>query len=346
MRKSLFVIFACSLFFSSCEKFIETIPGDKLSGYEPKLVISSAISPDEEIIEVYVGESVPVFEYNQNLTPSYFVNSLGDTIRLGTDFVGISNAEVKMLGENGEISFNFDPNSFTYRFIQDIEAPFLKPGGTYQLTVKANDKVVTSQTTIPLSVPNIEEVKMKAITRSFGENNQYLIPSFTVSWNDLPENGNYYLVRGSATGTDTLFSNFEESSSIPSNAVPAENGWYKLPINILYNLYFDNALAGDFLNQVSFSKKTEIYLSVSKFNGSFYEEVPPVLETLTVKLLNIDEAYAKFEDTRLRQNEGNPFVEPTPLYSNITGGLGFFGSFRSSTGSFIVIDNEFLNPRQ
>ncbi|KPM49134.1 DUF4249 domain-containing protein [Jiulongibacter sediminis] len=345
MRRSLLYILLSSLFFSSCEKFIETIPGDKLSGYKPKLVVSSAISPDEEIIEVYVGESVPVFEYNQNLTQSYYVNALGDTTQLGSDFVGISNAEVKLLGQNGEISFTFDPNSYTYRFIQDVEAPFLNPGEHYQLTVKANGKTVTAQTTIPNAVPNIEEVKMKVIKRNFGEDNRYLIPSFTVNWKDLTEAGNYYIVRGSATGTDTLFFNFAGNSSIPSNAVPVENGWYKIPTNTLYNLYFGNSLAGDFLNQVDFSKTAELYLQTSKYNGSNYEDVSPVLETLTVKLLNIDESYAKFEDSRLKQNDGNPFVEPTPLYSNIIGGLGFFGSFRSSTAAFKINENEFLIPQ-
>jgi hypothetical protein len=178
MRKSILFIITSSLFIFSCQKFIETIPGDKLSGYTPKLVVSSAISPDEEIIEVYVGESVPVFEYSQNLKPSYYVNALGDTTLLDTDFVGISNAEVKLNGQNGEISFTFDPNSYTYRFIQDVEAPFLNPGGRYQLTVKANGKTVTAETTIPDAVPDIEEVKMKVIKRSFGENSRYLIPSF------------------------------------------------------------------------------------------------------------------------------------------------------------------------
>ena len=345
MRKSILFIITSSLFIFSCQKFIETIPGDKLSGYTPKLVVSSAISPDEEIIEVYVGESVPVFEYSQNLKPSYYVNALGDTTLLDTDFVGISNAEVKLNGQNGEISFTFDPNSYTYRFIQDVEAPFLNPGGRYQLTVKANGKTVTAETTIPDAVPDIEEVKMKVIKRSFGENSRYLIPSFQVSWKDLPEEGNYYIVRGFATGTDTLFFNFNENSSIPSNAIALENGWYKMPGNALYNLYFDGALEGDFLNKIEFSKSSEIYLPISKFNGSSYIEVTPVLETLTVKLFNIDEAYAEFEDTRIGQNNGNPFVEPTPLYSNIVGGLGFLGSYRSSTSSFNIIDNEFLIPR-
>ncbi|HPI70784.1 MAG TPA: DUF4249 domain-containing protein [Tenuifilaceae bacterium] len=46
-----------------------------------------------------------------------------------------------------------------------------------------------------------------------------------------------------------------------------------------------------------------------------------------VKILSTDINYYHFHRTLENWSEGNPFVEPTPVYSNIEGGLGIFGSY-------------------
>jgi hypothetical protein len=46
-----------------------------------------------------------------------------------------------------------------------------------------------------------------------------------------------------------------------------------------------------------------------------------------VYLLETDEHYFRYHDSRLNDEGDNPFAEPNIMYSNVNGGLGCFGSY-------------------
>ncbi|MSQ78244.1 MAG: DUF4249 domain-containing protein [Flavobacteriaceae bacterium] len=52
-------------------------------------------------------------------------------------------------------------------------------------------------------------------------------------------------------------------------------------------------------------------------------------DTLELLTIQCDEAYFKYHRSveSFSQNEGNPFAEPTFIYSNITGGIGIFAAY-------------------
>jgi hypothetical protein len=47
-------------------------------------------------------------------------------------------------------------------------------------------------------------------------------------------------------------------------------------------------------------------------------------------LFNTDEPYYRYHQSLRNSNNDNPFAEPAPVYSNITGGLGVFAAYNQS----------------
>jgi hypothetical protein len=65
--------------------------------------------------------------------------------------------------------------------------------------------------------------------------------------------------------------------------------------------------------------------SVSNFSA-YYSDYDSAL--LKIYLYNTEESYYRYHTSLDNYNDGeNPFTEVTPVYSNVTGGLGVFTSF-------------------
>ncbi|MDP3464068.1 MAG: DUF4249 domain-containing protein [Bacteroidales bacterium] len=58
--------------------------------------------------------------------------------------------------------------------------------------------------------------------------------------------------------------------------------------------------------------------------------IPNEKPSLLIHLSLTDKNYYSFHKSAYTDEDDNPFVEPTPVFSNIEGGLGVFGAFRGS----------------
>jgi hypothetical protein len=69
---------------------------------------------------------------------------------------------------------------------------------------------------------------------------------------------------------------------------------------------------------------------IRTYSGS----VGDMVEPFHVYLLNTTEEYHRYKVSLKNVSFGDPFAEPSQIYSNITNGLGCFGSY---TGSSVYI---------
>jgi hypothetical protein len=127
MKKIQFI--TCTLFilaFYSCEKEATV----KLPKVDEKLVLSSAISPQDELIKVSVTLSQPIFNTSK------------------TQFVNVTNATVVISSDAGAWTLPY--NSFQESYTIDTAQLKIKTGATYNLSVSTPDgKFASASTTIP-----------------------------------------------------------------------------------------------------------------------------------------------------------------------------------------------------
>jgi hypothetical protein len=167
MRK-VFNLFYCAIIFAglqSCRKDAEV----KLPNVEPKLVISSFISPQDSLIQVAVSLSSPLYN-NPEISNKY--SPLLDatvTINIGTN------------------SYNLTYNSILERYVIDSFQLKITAGLTYYLSVKAPDgKFADANTTIPL----LNNTLTYTVSKKTASNNEYTLQGTWVD-NDINNRNDY-----------------------------------------------------------------------------------------------------------------------------------------------------------
>lgn len=182
------------------------------------------------------------------------------------------------------------------------QAPFLiEAGKRYSLTVSAPDgRQVKAQCTIPVSATNISSVEV------VGENSFGTYSPFTgmVKWSDNPNETNFYRCFAYTKNTFMIGGNIVES--------------YQQ--NYDYNNLFQrdaNKQGGNFIWEIDMQASEGYADNKSRF---------------LFILLNTDENYYKYMTTResASNNEGNPFAEPSAVFSNVEGGLGVFAGYQQT----------------
>jgi len=188
------------------------------------------------------------------------------------------------------------------------------PGKIYWIEATAGNIKVWAETTVPNAINATIEKDTSGL---------YNYYSFGILLNDSPEEVNYYWI--SATGFEgiegnkskniacALYSNFEYADDF--NQTIYQNGSYKFEYEY-YIRFADSVLPGG---------KTEIV---------FYPQC--ISNPIEVFLLSTDYHLDKYmKSSLLLQNmdlyaEDMPIIyAPFPMYSNINGGTGIFGSYNS-----------------
>lgn len=192
---------------------------------------------------------------------------------------------------NGETERILDYNFTTEQYELAVTDFPLDLGGSYTLIVRApNGTVVRAQTRIPSVVPSVSSsiYQEDVSTTPWGE--QQVNGVFRTYLNDLPGDNYYRLVYYDRYSPDEniFFINYlDESFAEEDNA---QNG-------ILYSEHEIEVFGYD-LDQM---KSAYIMLS--------------------------GEDYFRYHRTLQNQEPGNPFAEPTLVFSNIEGGLGCFAGY-------------------
>lgn len=228
-------------------------------------------------------------------------------------FEAIKDANILFFEEGKNVGEFIWTDSSTY-----VLPVSIVPGKTYRLEAKTKNKIVWAETTVP-SIVNA------SIENANPESYSY---SYLISLKDNREEDNFYWV--SATGYEgvednkqkniacVLYSNFEYTDDF--NQGIYQNGMYKFEYKY-YIRFTDNELSGD-LTEVIFYPQCitypkEVFLLSADYHLDKYMKASLMLQEMDL--------YA----------EDMPIIySPFPIYSNIHGGTGIFGSFSSVSKVF------------
>ncbi len=176
-RIFLYIIFILSVssFLSGC---IRTLDEKDLPKVEPKLVIGGYISPQDTIIKIFVGKSVPIFQSGQRFNDN-----------------PVKDAAVLLSGNGVSTSLLYDENLSSYT-VPASQYPII-PGATYHLTVSTPAGLFAeAETTVPQDVNSSLTFSLDTVETSttYGYSGKSL--QISVLWDDILNQNNYYRIYG------------------------------------------------------------------------------------------------------------------------------------------------------
>ncbi len=295
----------------SCDSLITTVPQSQLPGAASKLVVQSFIAPQDTLLRVWVSESAPYFT--------------------GTDYVAgsLSNARVILSDGSRQVRLQYDTSNLHYT-VKAQEFPILE-GGTYFLTVTEGDRTAEATTTVPRAAVPITSYQLDTMyTNIYGPYSRHdtaLIIRYT--WKDLPGAPDFYRTSASVMLQTTLFETDEQGELLEHR------------VSNLSRFHWDNTFSrGEFQQdthqdgqEMTTSRGKAVFHIVNSVltpNGIVYAKANNRVERIRLELLRTDENYYRYHQSiERRADSDNPFAEPAPVFSNVTGGLGVFASFNS-----------------
>lgn len=285
-------IFAVSAVLASCEKEIVV----DVPAYQPKLVLNGYATTGDTVF-VSVGKSIGILEY-----------------KYGKD-LAVKDATLVLRTDGApDDVLDYDPLYGMYR-----SNTIAQPGKNYTLVATAPGYTEASATTIVPSAVKIDSIRRIPNARLDIDGNPQ--DEIRIVFNDPPAAGDYYILSISKLqGLDTTFHGYGANCVNTTDA----------SIESIYNEEIDQntCLAGDaiFFRDVLFNGVTkELRLFVPSgyvrpgtvFSDSVYAEV---------QLMHVTEAYFRFSKSYrfASDNRGNPFAEPSNVYTNVNNGYGVF----------------------
>jgi Domain of unknown function (DUF4249) len=298
MKNQAYLLFFFLFSLASCSSLVNEVSPDKIPKSESRLVINGYISPQDTLLAVKVQRSNGIFKTDLS---NNFGNELLETT-----------AKVILSQGNKSIELKYDPKNLLY--LANPKDFKIISGLTYTLKVtEASGKIYTSETTVP-SVIDFEILK---VTKEKNNNNfggsSYNVP---IKW-EAPNNS--YFRFGAFIKAQTEFTDF--------------NGKKNTSINEQRTLLLiDNKST---TNKV-FTETLKPYEPYSgSFNGSNNNSAK-VLKS-SIKFFHSDKNYYLYHDSiKKTESNGNPFAEPTLVFTNITNGFGCFGSYASVEKEFCL----------
>jgi hypothetical protein len=305
MNKTLlFLMLMCIGLLCGCENLVNDLDQDKLPKVEAKLAVSCYISPQSPRLEAIITESQPIFG------PAYY------------NPVIVTNAEVILSDDVNQVRLVFDDSLQNY--VADSSAFKVVAGKTYTLTVNDGKRFVKAQCTVPFN--RVKEMEV-SIDKEWAGYETDSTAWFWFSWEDVKGESNYYALRGSYTHEETMPRPDPKTGKTEpfryifnTEMIAFERGVYN-DVN-LDGIKFISPKNGAHIS----SNRTVTYLDEKGAEKSL--ETKPLIRDVRIEVMCIDEHYYKFRRS-LENNNDNPFVEPTLVYTNVEGGLGCFASFNA-----------------
>ena len=294
-RWKIWWIFLPAAWLAGCELTANNV---EIPETRPKLVLTSFISPQDTLLTVNVGWSVPI--YGTPPAGSQLSDGTVVTLSDGTTTVRLS----------------LDANVNPTRFSTPARNLPITPGGTYFLSVTTPDGLrARASCTVPARANDQWTTSLDSAESVNGPRNakEY---SLGVKWQDAPGEGDYYRIFAEIPGSWT-------------GAIGPPNR----PSRVDTVYFYLNFKQGDVYTQDRGQDGREFAVREAKFfpfspgpgSGSVRLE-----RKINVVLLTTDRNYYEFHRNvnQYQDSEDNPFAEPTPLYSNVEGGLGVFAAYQ------------------
>jgi len=293
-------------FLGACEKRLD-FDGDVTKS---KLVVNEDFSPSSNMV-IHVSNSLSVID--------------------PADLVAIENAEVKLYHD--EVLLETLSHT-TDGFYQGPEFTIPEVDVEYRLEVSAPGfDPVSSRSIAPSSQLEILNIDTTYLDSEFGGGKSLRL---NISLRDNDPGENYYGIGAEALFTDSANGEtYVNEMYLNSTDVlfGADNGDSKYGSE----LYFDDAL----LNQNTYVLSLNIENIEGYSSGYFDNEGNFIITTDTAEILYL-RIFSYSKDLflynrsieRYYETEGNPFAQPTQVYSNIDGGFGVFGGFNQTLFEF------------
>lgn len=286
---------------SACEKQINV----KTPAFQATLTVYSH-TPMDTFITAQIGHSVDVKNYN------------------GSQDLSIRNAAVSLY-KDGQLLQTMHYNDTAECYTSTV-LPLA--GSTYKIIASVqNYNTAEGECTTPSVVP-IDDVIITPNVRINKDGNP--LDQIDIIFNDPPSANDCYII-SLINGADVLYGQqnngsftcvstndpsvdeynadiFSSDNCLPSNDIIVQDGYFNGSTKRL-TLFVQN-------------RALEPYIGIANDTG--YAEV---------KMYHVTEAFIKYKKTSqyASDNHGNPFAEPTNVYSNIKNGYGIFSTASFST---------------
>jgi hypothetical protein len=265
------------------------------------MIFSSACKTDVENV------NYPVFQ--QKLVITSFISPSDSmsyfNIASNLKVYGELNSEEAISGLSGSISDGVNevaPDTFKTGLKINCEKMQIRYGRTYTLRISGDGGFSTSA---DCTVPDKMNFSVKADTFSIKDNNEWSMEGRRIdvklTLKDIPGVKNYYRIigKGILYSTDTHTNKHYKSMDY----VQFDN-----------NLFTDEGMDGK-----EIIRNTNYGINYFFANDSAF---------FMIYIYNTDKSYYLFHKSVSDYNSSaNPFTEPTPVFNNITGGLGIFAAY-------------------
>lgn len=301
-----FLALSSLLALTGCGSLRTEISPDILGLESAKLVVTGFLSPQDTVLAVKLTQSQTV---------------LGDSISASLTDGNVTNATVTLSDGSKTVSLRYKANGYLYYSARAEQLPIIT-GRTYTLNVTTPEGRQASATcTIPPPV-SLSTVGVDSLTEN-SRTRRYFVQA---TWQDPAGQKNYYQTVG------TLQMPVSQTTTASSTTV-AGTTYSNLNFDDDFRGLFDDSDTDGtkFTSGRAFIGNVAIASAVGfrrQFKGS----------QISVSLLAVDATYYQYRSAVIRQGRvrGNPFAEPVLIPSNITGGLGCFSGYNSSTISMTV----------
>jgi hypothetical protein len=335
MKKTLPIIWLFSMlaFITACETLVGEVSPDKLPKLEEKLVINSFISPQDTLVRVFVTTSSPIFTPAKSTGFAVFG---GDTLFFGKDAF-VNNAKVSMSDGVNEVNLLYNSDKKWYEFRPGSNTMRIEGGQTYFLTVSHENRMAKASCTVPERKESFMQIVSKIENNAFSfggqadQTNVQITARVTFEINDSGKS--FFRMRGDAKAD-------MEVLVIEQDKEPEF-----VPYVDYRRIRFENQ---GIINGADLGKGITATISGSAFfsnpisnieGGAYVSDKIPNITNLYIELMAINEAYYFYYKSILDYSE-SPFVEPTPIYTNIEGGLGVFAASNRKGQSVFYEDNK------
>ena len=320
----------------SCQSLVTEVSPKNLNIPDSKLVLCCFISPQDTKIYATLTQSDPLFGEKNIVNDNFFVID-GDTTWLYNNT--ITGAKITLSNGSQSVTFSYDDSSKVYFFNVNKSNFKIEAGKTYNITADDGKRKVEASCTVPKNNPSISnyEIKIDTSLVAFQNGVRRRGLKSQINWQDAGNPTTYYRLIGRAYVRNTrqvgIITNNIIKDTIKTDTTHYSFGW-------------DNRLqTNKNLEGKKFEGNGTMLIGYSNIidkkgkKGIAIEN--PIIYSLEMALYEVDANYYTYHRTvrENARNDNNPFVEPTPTFTNIKNGLGCFAA---SNKTIIKIPKEQL----
>jgi len=318
--------FSATLF--SCETVIDDIPLSRFPDLQEKLVLTSFLCPQDTMIYVSLGKSVPLFGSGNRDTSKVLIFS-GDTMSFARVNNFVPDALITIGNGSAVVVLKFNTKTNFYEIPR--RSFRIEAGKSYTLKARSGTMEVESTTTIPLERVRINNLQIRPftqITSSFFERDTNTGYQLQFNWQDVTGQTNYYKIFGEMAYQQIepviKFINNKEEISFTEKTKYSYFRWPNEQNSSIRNYYTDQNADGNIFKVDA----VNLFENISRYktqSGTYKSQrIPDADKIIRVQLSHISKEFYDYQKSLTEHNrtDDNPFAEPVQVYSNVKNGFG------------------------